>query len=253
MDYESPSLPVYFKVKRIITQRISDGTYPVGSKIPSEHELSKEFGAHRLTVRHALTLLAQDGFLKRFRRRGTFVLKNLGELEEVGLHGFLDDLLYHVGKFKTKKVEISNRKPTQAVADLYGLDRIGDKIRVIKRVRFLGDVPAAFTINYLPLSIGNRISKEDLYRMPLLQIFKDKLNISLGEALQSIEASVADHEIAEALEISPGTQILLMQRTFFTKQGKPFDFVQTFYRGDKIRYFVRFRYDETNGNLELTR
>ena len=30
----------------------------------------------------------------------------------------------------------------------------------------------------------------------------------------------------------PGAQVLLMQRTFFTKAGWPFDFVQTFYRGD---------------------
>ena len=252
MAYESPSLPVYFKVKRVITQRIFDGTYPMDSKIPSEHELSKEFGAHRLTVRHALTLLAQEGFLKRFRKRGTFVAKKHEGFEEVGLHGFFDDLLYHVGKFKTKEVQISNRKPPQGVADLYGLDRNRDKIKIIKRVRYLGEIPAAFTINYLPLSIGSRIRKEDLYRMPLLQIFKEKLNIPLGEALQSIEASVADHEIAEALKVSPGTQILLMQRTFFTKQEKPFDFVQTFYRGDKIRYFVRFRYNEKNGDLLLT-
>jgi GntR family transcriptional regulator len=253
MAYESPSLPVYFKVKRVITQRISDDTYPMGSKIPGEHELAKEFGAHRLTVRHALTLLTQEGLLKRFRKRGTFVAKRHEEFEELGLHGFFDDLLYHVGKFKTKKVQISNRKPPPAVADLYGLDRNRDKIRVIKRVRFLGEIPAAFTINYLPLSIGDRINKEDLYRMPLLQIFKDKLKIPLGEALQSIEASVADHETAEALEISPGTQILLMQRTFFTKQQKPFDFVQTYYRGDKIRYFVRFCYDHKSNHFMVTR
>lgn len=252
MAYESPSLPVYFKVKRVIAQRISEGTYPVGSKIPSEHELSKEFGAHRLTVRHALTLLTQEGYLERFRKRGTFVAKKGEGFEEVGLHGFFDDLLHHVGKFKTKKVQISTRKPPPPVAALYGLDRNRDRIKVIKRVRYLGEIPAAFTINYLPLQVGNRINKEDFYRMPLLQIFKEKLNIPLGEALQSIEASVADHEIAEALKISPGTEILLMQRTFFTKQEKPFDFVQTFYRGDKIRYFVRFRYNEKNGDLLLT-
>jgi len=253
MAYESPSLPVYFKIKRVITHRISDGTYPVGSKIPGEYELSKEFGAHRLTVRHALTLLAQDGLLKRFRKRGTFVSKRNEGFEELGLHGFFDDLLYHVGKFKTRKVQILNMRPPQVVADLYGLDRVQERIKVIKRIRFLGDVPAAFTINYLPLAIGNRISRDDLYRMPLLQIFKEQLKIPLGEALQSIEASVADREIAEALEISPGAQILLMQRTFFTKQGKPFDFVQTFYRGDKIRYFVRFRYNERDGSLQLAR
>jgi DNA-binding GntR family transcriptional regulator len=68
-----------------------------------------------------------------------------------------------------------------------------------------------------------------------------------------MEASVADHEIANALRISPGTQVLLVQRTFFTKKEKPFDFVQTYNRSDKIRYFVRFRYDEKMDKLLLTK
>lgn len=253
MAYESPSLPIYFKIKRIIKQRISDGSYPVGSRIPSEHELSKEFSVNRLTVRHALLLLAQEGCLERFRKRGTFVSKRAGEFGALELQGFFDDLFYHVDKFKTKKVQISRRKPPPAVADLFHLDLNRDKITVIKRVRYLGEIPAAFTINYLPTEVGNRIGKRDLYQMPLLRIFKEKIKIPLGEAFQTIEASIADHEVAQALRISPGTQVLLMQRTFFTKNDKPFDFVQTFYRGDKCRYFVRFRYDDGGNQLLLTK
>jgi len=253
MAYESPSLPIYFKIKRIIKQRISDGSYPLGSKIPSEHELSKEFGVNRLTVRHALNLLAQEGYLKRFRKRGTFISKRVEEFEELELQGFFDDLFYHVGKFKTRKVQISEKKPPQAVADLFQLDRNRDKIKMIKRVRYLGEIPAAFTINYLPPEIGNQISKEELYQMSLLQIFKEKLKIPLGEAFQTIEASIADNEVAQALKISPGAQVLLMQRTFFTSYGKPFDFVQTFYRGDRFRYSVRFRYDDAGNHLLLSR
>lgn len=252
MAYESPSLPIYFKIKRVIKQRISDGSYPLDTRIPNEYELSKEFGVHRLTVRHALILLTQEGYLKRFRRRGTFVSKNMDEIEELGLQGFFDDLLYHVGKFETKKVQMSTQKPSQTIAELYQLDRNKDRVRVIKRVRFLNECPTAYTVNYLPLDIGNQINKEDLFKYPLLQIFKDKLRIALGDAFQTVEASIADHEIAKALRISPGSQLLLIQRTFFTKLGNPFDFVQTFYRGDKIRYFVRFRYDEKKDKLFLT-
>lgn len=253
MTYEAPSLPIYFKIKRVIKKRIYDGIYPVGAKIPSEHELSEEFDVNRLTVRHALIILAQEGYVERFRKRGTFVSKNVLEFEQLEFEGFFDDLFYHVGKFKTKKVEISNQKPSPAIADLYRLDPKRDKVRVIKRVRFLGETPAAYTVNYLPLEIGKLILKQDLYEMPLLQIFKEKLHIPLGEAFQTIEASVAVNDIAKALKISPGAQLLLIQRTFFTKQGEPFDFVQTFYRGDKIRYYVRFRYDEKRDNLLVTR
>lgn len=250
---DSLPFPVYFQIKNLIKKRISEGTYPSGTKIPSEHELSQEFGVNRQTVRHALTLLVQEGYLNRFRKRGTFVSTRVKDFEGLELRGLFDDLFSHVAKFKAKKVRISEQTPSEPVADLFQLDRHTEKVKVIKRVRFLGENPAAYTINFLPLGIGNRISKEELYRMPLLQIFREKLKIPFGEAFQTIEASIADNEVAQALKISPGAQVLLMQRTFFTKSGKPFDFVQTFYRGDRFRYFVRFRYDDGGNHLILAR
>jgi GntR family transcriptional regulator len=249
----TPPVPVYFQIKNVIKKRISEGIYPLGTKIPSEHELSGEFGVNRQTVRHALTLLVQEGYLNRFRKRGTFISAHVKEFDGLELSGLFDDLLTHVARFKAKKIRTYNQMPPVTVADLFQLNPKIDKVRVIKRVRFLGESPAAYTINYLPLEIGNRISKEDLYQMPLLQIFKEKLKIPLGEAFQTIEASIADSEVSDSLGITRGTQVLLMQRTFFTRAGKPFDFVQTFYRGDKFRYFVRFRYDDGGNHVLLTR
>jgi GntR family transcriptional regulator len=248
-----PPVPIYFEIKNVIKKRIFEGTYPFGTKIPGEHDLAKEFGVNRQTARHALTLLVQEGYLNRFRKRGTFVSNRSHEFDSLELSGLFDDLLTHVAKFKARKIRTYNQVPPLSVSDLFQLSRITDKVRVIKRVRFLGDSPAAYTVNYLPIEIGRKISKSDLYRMPLLQIFKEKLKIPLGEAFQTIEASVADDEVAENLEIHHGTQILLIQRTFFTQSGRPFDFVQTFYRSDKFRYFVRFRYDGGGNQLLLTR
>lgn len=243
---ETPSLPLYHNIKNVIRKRILEGTYPVGGKIPNEHEISREFGVHRLTIRRALALLVQEGYLQRIRRRGTFVLKPEKEFEELELAGFFDELLSHVSKFKAKRIEIYHQTPPEMVADRLQMENGKAKVTVIKRVRFLGKVPSAYTVSYLPLAIGKKIHKKDLRQMPLLQIFKEKLKIPLGEAFQTIEASIADYDVAEALGIFPGAQILLIQRTFFTKSEQPFDFVQTFYRGDKFRYSVRFRCDDNN-------
>jgi GntR family transcriptional regulator len=253
MDNDSPSLPTYYLIKNLIKKRIMDGAYPLGTKIPSEMELSEEFEVHRLTARHALTLLVQEGYLERFRKRGTFVSKRVKEFAGLEFRGFFGDLFDHVARFKAKKVEILEEPPPEVVADLFQLDPKKERVAVIKRVRFLGQSPAAYTVSYLPLDLGRRLNKEDLYRMSLLRIFREKLHIPLGEAFQTIELSMADRHIAEALKIPLGGQILLIQRTFFTKDGKPFDFVQSFYRGDKFRFFVRFRYDDEEDRLLLTK
>ena len=88
--------------------------------------------------------------------RPMFVSRREEPFEEIGLHGFFDDLLYHAGKFKAKSVQISNKRPGQSIADLFGLNRKLDKITLIKRVRFLSDVPAAYTINYQSIEIVNQ-------------------------------------------------------------------------------------------------
>ncbi len=253
MASDAQLVPSYHLIKNLIRKRILDGTYPSGTKIPSEMEISKEFGVHRLTARHALTLLVQEGFLERFRRRGTFVSTGLKEFAGLEFSGRFRDLFEHVVRFKAKKIEIFKGHPPEVVADLFRLNPRIDLVTVIKRVRFLGGSPAAFTISYLPVDVGKRINKNDLSRMSLLKIFREKLNITLGEAFQTIEMTVADKPVASALKIPLGGQVLLIQRTFFAKDGRPFDFVQSYYRGDKFRFFVRYRYDDDEDRLLLTK
>ncbi|MBE7432483.1 MAG: winged helix-turn-helix transcriptional regulator [Anaerolineales bacterium] len=52
-------------VDEILLERIRDGSYTPGSRIPSESELSDELGVSRATVRTALAKLAANGLILR--------------------------------------------------------------------------------------------------------------------------------------------------------------------------------------------
>lgn len=65
-----------FKYKNVadqIRELIFDGTYAVGKRIPTEPELSEKFGVGRQTLRKAVALLEEDGFLRRVQGSGTYV------------------------------------------------------------------------------------------------------------------------------------------------------------------------------------
>ena len=49
--------PVWRQVAAVIADRIADGSYPVGSRVPSVVELSTEFGIAASTAQKALTHL----------------------------------------------------------------------------------------------------------------------------------------------------------------------------------------------------
>ena len=63
----------YEEIRQWIKDKILDGSFPVGSKIPSENELSEQFGYSRQTVRQAIGTLEADGYLIRSKGSGTYV------------------------------------------------------------------------------------------------------------------------------------------------------------------------------------
>ena len=56
-------LPVYIQIHDQIKANIENNTYKIGDRLPSERELSKQFGVSRMTLRQAIQTLADEGFL----------------------------------------------------------------------------------------------------------------------------------------------------------------------------------------------
>ncbi len=65
--------PKYAQVIAAVQRRIESGEYPPGSMLPSEHQLSGEFGIARPTVVRALRVLRQEGWIETQQGKGSFV------------------------------------------------------------------------------------------------------------------------------------------------------------------------------------
>ena len=63
--------PRYREIEQAIRQRLSKLT--PGAELPSDAELCEEFGVSRMTARHAMNRIAQEGLVYRIPGRGTFV------------------------------------------------------------------------------------------------------------------------------------------------------------------------------------
>lgn len=62
-DFGFENAALYQDLAILLRRAISDGTFPPGSHLPSEHELAREYGLARSTVRRALGILADDGVI----------------------------------------------------------------------------------------------------------------------------------------------------------------------------------------------
>jgi DNA-binding transcriptional MocR family regulator len=72
LDPDDPR-PPYLQIAEQLAAAIRDGTYPDGTKIPSETMLTSEYGVARMTVRNAVGELAKRGLVVKRHGSGVFV------------------------------------------------------------------------------------------------------------------------------------------------------------------------------------
>lgn len=69
------------EVAQVIKHRIKSGYLALNAQLPSEPELMKTFAVGRSSIREAIKILAQSGFLKVQQGLGTFVISTVGNDE----------------------------------------------------------------------------------------------------------------------------------------------------------------------------
>ncbi len=78
----------YEQVEHYILEKIESGTFPVGSKIPSEDELIERLQVSRNPVRRALENLMKDGVVYKIQGSGSFV-KDVSIPQAIDLYAIL--------------------------------------------------------------------------------------------------------------------------------------------------------------------
>ena len=231
-------IPLYYQIETVLRKKIVLGELPPMSPLPSEEALAEEYGVSRITVRQALSLLEQDGLVTRHRGKGTFVSEKARFIEPQRLTGFMEDLISMGVKTKTKVLDIATIEAPDTIRDRMKLDPPGHLLRVIK-VREIGGKPFSYVINYFPPDIGRKLKKEDLIAKPALTILEEDLGVQVAEAIQTVEATIADAEIAPLLQVRVGEPLLKAERTVFDVRKRPIEYVSALYRSDKYFFTVK--------------
>ncbi|MBI2492169.1 MAG: GntR family transcriptional regulator [Candidatus Rokubacteria bacterium] len=234
-----PLPPLYYRVFKTLEKRIQDRHYGLGERLPSEDALCRDFGVSRMTIRQALAGLVDAGLLTRRRGSGSYVSATGARRvsAQMKLTGALEDLFAEVGSARVDTARLAEAPPPPEVQGLMGLGD-GEPVTVIHRVRAIEGQRFALTVNYLPVALGRRIAEPDLYRLPLLQVLEEKLGGRFQHARQTVEARLADAEVAAALGLEFGDPVLFVERLMFGRGPRPIEVVRSHYRADVYRYQI---------------
>jgi GntR family transcriptional regulator len=186
---------------------------PAGSVLPSEAEMSDEFGASRVTIRRSLELLREEGLVAARQGFGWFVAaepvrQSLESLATIESH------VEGVGKLSERKIEqFAFEDAPDRVARILGTDHV---LRV-KRVNLADGEPFAVVTVWCPADLGAHLSRRDVERRP----FYELLDVDLHGATQTIAADLVDGADARLLGVPAGSPVLRCQRVTTDRSGSP--------------------------------
>lgn len=82
MTKNNKQVPLYEQVLRDMRAQIVSGAYKKGELLPSEKELIDRYGVSRITIRKALSILADMGLVETSQGKGSVVLFSLDNIQE---------------------------------------------------------------------------------------------------------------------------------------------------------------------------
>jgi DNA-binding GntR family transcriptional regulator len=65
---------VYVQLANDLADRIGQGEFSIGTRLPSEAELAEHYGVAKMTVRRALDVLRERGMVRTLHGRGSVVV-----------------------------------------------------------------------------------------------------------------------------------------------------------------------------------
>ncbi len=231
------SLPLYAQLKDALLQVIADGTLAVGDKLPTERELQETHQVSRATVRNALHLLEQQGYIRRLQGVGTVVTKPKIKPEMVKLTSFTEDLQARGMKPGSQTLDVSLISPPNEAIEPLQLTT-NDKVWYVQRLRMADDEPVGIHNLFIPPTL--EFSPHELQTMTsYYSLLRKHHGIEPERAIERFTAKNASSKEAELLRIAKGTALLVIQRVTHTINEQPIEFVNLVYRADRYEYNVQ--------------
>jgi len=229
-------IPMYHQLKELVSEKIESGEWAAGHRLPTEAELSREFGVSRITVRHAMQLLQNQGMLERKQGRGTFVAQP--KLASDLMSMYTDGLrVKEMGRLpQLELVSLELKKPPASVASRLKLP-VTDRVYEMKRL-LLGDgEPLTLMHSWLPAERFPDFPERGLDSRTMGSVMRE---YGITEAFQhkEVEVTILDEEEAELLQTFTGAPALLLTYVNYLPNGDAIEYRRTHVRGDRCKYYI---------------
>lgn len=227
--------PRYFAIEQSLRDLIARSE--PGDGLPSESDLCEQFDVSRMTARHAMQRLVQEGLIYRVPGRGSFVANPAVHRQATKLISFTEEMQRRGRVPSSTIVAFAARPPVaEERASLKLTD--GTDIVEVHRTRLADGVALAHERAILsPACRG--VLEADIATTSLHQLLRE-LGFRPTRGRATLGAEPATEEDADLLGVQPGSPVLVERRLIFDQRDEPLEYTASRYAADRYRLEVAF-------------
>ncbi|MDF2574294.1 MAG: GntR family transcriptional regulator [Agromyces sp.] len=203
-----------------------------GRRLPSERDLSAEWGVARMTLRGAVDELVVEGLLERRHGSGTYIVFS-PVLRVIGLTSFTHDMLSRGIQPSSRVLDFRTITADDALAAQLRI-AVGSPTFWISRLRLGNGEPVAIESVRIPVSYAPQLTLDDL-EGSLYKVLAAKHGLVASAASMRIEPILPDPASAELLGIGADQACLRVRMVDTDRTGRIVMLATCVYRGDKYQ------------------
>lgn len=227
-------LPSYIPVYNQLYQDLIDGVYEKDSLLPSENILAAAYKVSRNTLRQALTILTQDGFIYKRQGKGTFVSYDCRRSERKNLYNFLRECAKEPVSRVTADYNIG--RPTNIARRKLEL-KDGEAVLASNNVYWGDEGPIGQSFLQIPMAVlkENGLSGMEDEEDKLLQFMDSTIYQKAARAHVTIQVAAADEQVISYMNIPEGTVLLHMEQILYGPDSHPAARIKYYFIPDKYQ------------------
>lgn len=222
----------------------------INDMIPFELDLAEEFQVSRMTVNKAINSLVDEGYLKRIKGKGTFIVaKSSNNTKDLGeLYSYSEDMQKRNVKPVTKILDYEYiEKADDDNIKIMGLNE-DDSLHKIVRLRYLNEKPISIDYTFISTKYVEDLDYSKLSDS-MLVYYEKEMGIKIGYEDQEIKAAIADSELSGLLQIETGSPLLRIDGCMTNQYEEVFEHSIVYYVSDAYKLKKRaYRPNGENNN-----
>ncbi|GAA0317890.1 trehalose operon repressor [Bacillus carboniphilus] len=225
----------YTPIYRELVKEIQRGTYQEKTTLPSENELANLYNTSRETIRKALQLLAQNGYIQKIKGKGSVVLdvKKMS-FPVSGLVSF-KELQHSMGReTKTIVYDFGLIRPDAFLQNQLQVDSSEEVWKVVRAREIQGE-RIILDKDYLVRKHVPFLTKE-ICEQSIFAYIEDEIGLKISFAKKEIVVEECTEEDRSILDIEGFEHIVVVKNYIYLEDATLFQYTESRHRLDKFRF-----------------